>query len=403
MRPGTLPCGAPLPPEFRTASIPQATAAPSVRVRSISSKHPPAVQLEGERRFRTPTRHLAQHEGDQRGSTRVGGAGGDGGAGDAAAGAWHKDAGRSSSERPSSPLPGWGDRKRGTPPSLLPGFGQLEGKSVNSWDGEVPRLRLQHSRSGPEMHSTSGGSATTAAAALANSQGREKPLEGGLLQYHRPEAAAHNMSPLRRPTQPEHSDSDVTPSLLFGSAFPPNAAAGLGRTQPSARHDDGRRLEMARVGQGQGGDVRRHSALPPPAKRRTAGATVRRWNSCGGMSDIQDLVLVAPSLARQPAADAAPPRPPALGSPVRGRSGAAHAGPSLPLLAHPRHAQFEQQLDSLLAEVASAARASNTAAPAAPADTAPAPAPAAEAGSNPRLRNGVDGVALPAGPTSPQG
>ena len=175
------------------------------------------------------------------------------------------------------------------------------------------------------------------------------------------------------PGQPGHSQT--TPSLRFGSAFPPASPVAItkGLNQPPThpRAHGGAELRSCR-----GATAPRRTSFSGPM-------AAKRHLSIGGGSAIQDIVIVARA-NRQPSDPAVPLHAPPQGLPTRslGDSEAAPHGPTL-APPSPQHALFKRQLDQLLAEVVTAARAQP-----------PAPALAAAAAIQAQSEAGSRGPAL---------
>jgi hypothetical protein len=169
--------------------------------------------------------------------------------------------------------------------------------------------------------------------------------------------------------QTGHSQTTPSSSLRFKSDFPPITK---GLNQPPKHHRlDG--VAEHRILQGATAPRRTSFSGPTAAKRRL---------SSPGVSAIQDVVLVARA-TRKPADPAVPLHAPPLGSLTRSLGDS--VAPPGPMLAPPRpqHALFERQLDQLLAEVVTAARAQP-----------PAPALAAAAVIQAQFEAGGSGPAL---------
>ena len=376
-----------------------------------------AAQLDFEQRCRGgPTRAPTVLEQRQpRYSCDKGQEGGEGGVGSCAL-----TEARVDDDAGQSDAAGGGDPQRFPAQLAPPGLWQ----SADGLRGGVASLRQQAAGS---LVGSQPIACATAAAAAAASQALAQPpapAAGEQLRY-RPAAALaamtvrgwgvqqHIKGALRRaprsevfPTQrlPHDSEAAFSSDASEGH-FPP--AAQL----PRRARDGGawRDLEGGNPGPGRSPEAAHWHVPspppPPPARKRgapPAAAAARRRQSGGGVSDMRDVVLVArarPPPASPAAASLRPAPPPSPGSPSRGEPAAAPppSGPTPPSLhSHPRHAQFEQQLDRLLAEVATAARASapapatgaTPAAPAAP--VAPAQA-AAGLMAAPQAEPGDDG------------
>jgi hypothetical protein len=254
------------------------------------------------------------------------------------------------------------DHQYSPPMSVLSGgLGQSAAASDEGLEG-VPRQRAGPGPGFPERVPHGLGRSAAAPAASQASLQAQPPGPSAGEPRQRP-TVVKARRPLSLQGAGRGSEWYKVRPLRAGPDCPPDALSTFsgGNTQPPPQHDwDGGAVQRVWNDSEDTSVVveqtRRRSdeAAPPEQKSSEAAVGMRRWHSTGGVSGFQNVVLVARS--RPPAtAAAAPAAAPQHVYPLPGEAAASPRGPTPH---HHRHAQFEQHLDELLAEVAEAARVS---------------------------------------------